>query len=288
MFKKILSDEWVAKIRKMPDFANYIIAALSFFAANAYATIISGEDGVLTLSATFSDATGVQLANPVLALIVFCLIDAVVSEIIFELINHIAAGIFIARFSARTNRADFKFRLRLCIIYANLITALIGICYFFTQTTGGEYTGTFILFGQKPNIEYGNDVYAILTSFVPFSLTTFFVWVFFDDFRIRFLSAKKQARAFSYVGRLYFGISLIFSFGQAISFAILTVNTLTVCETVAIWVEFGVTVLWTVGAYLYYRKLKKNEDIDNSDDQPPFIVVENETKKGNIYDDLGF
>ncbi len=286
MINFLLSDEWVAKMRKIPKFLWYVLMALSFFFSEMYAYLISGEAIAMTMEETIAEM-GITV-NYTGFSVLYILFYAIVTEVIFELFNHFASGVLIARFSARTNREDFRFRVRLCYFYANIVIGIFGIIYFFTQTENGVYTGTFNLFGSQANMYYANDVYTIMTSFVPFVLHALALVFFYDDFQKRFLPVKNVTRAFTYVARIYFGVSIAYEIVQVASNIIITQQDFTPVEYASYWVALATVVLCAVGAYLYYLlRLKKIKD-ENKDDNGPSITVIPKDDKKNIYDDFGF
>ena len=271
----LLSDRLVAKYRSLPESLWYLFAFLSIFFARAYEYIVSASSSVLYMNSALAEANLPLTVQPAIVISVSCILSALLAEVLFEIINHLASGILLARFSAKTNRSDLKFRLRLCYIYANILTGLIGVAYFFTQNGGGVYTGLFNMY------ESSNDVQLILNAIVPFSALTYFIYLFFADIRQRFLPKKNHARALLYVGRIYFGIALIVTLVQ--NFTFLTADQ-PVLYTVSDWLDFGIRVLWAVLAYLYYRRLKKQP----TDDDPDVTVVVEQSTHKNIYDDFGF
>lgn len=280
--KSLLSDSVIAKFRVLPEIIWFLISTVAVFFANAYYFITSSSDAIDMIMENVS-SLDVQLNINVFAFIaVSCVFLALFRALVFELINHIAAGVLLARFSAKTNRSDIKFRLRLCYIYSNLMIGLIGISYFFTQTTNGAYTGVFTL----NNIN--NDVELILSSIVPFSSLTFFLYVFYEDFRVRFLPKRNHPRALLFVGRLYFGIYSVLALIAALRAVIFYSGVLSVVAMVSYWLDFGIVAIWSVVAYLYYLKLKKNPSDDDDHDSNETVIVINETKQHNIYDDFGF
>ncbi len=280
--KSLLSDSLVAKFRVLPEIVWFLISAVAVFFANAYYYVTSSADAIGLIMENVS-AMEVELSINALAFIIIsCVFLAIFSALIFELINHIVSGVLLARFSAKTNRSDIKFRLRLCYIYSNLLIGLIGVSYFFTQTTNGAYTGVF-----SPD-NFNNDVELILSSIVPFSSLTFFLYVFYEDFRVRFLPQRNHPRALLFIGRLYFGIYLVITLIEALRAVVFYSGVLSVVAMVACWLDFGIVAIWAFLAYLYYQKLKKNP-YDNDDHGPKeTITIINEPKQRNIYDDFGF
>ncbi len=274
---KLLSDDLVAKYRSLPEFVWYIFVAISVFFANAYEYIFSAGVNLKEMTNALAEYNLPIAINSIAFIVITCVFSAIISTLIFELINHLVAGILLGRFGCKTNRNDLKFRLRICYIYSNLFIGLIGISYFFTQTQGGNYTGVF----NAMDYTLGNDVYTILSCLIPFSSLTFFIFVFFEDTRKRFLPKRNQARALTYFSRIYFGITLAINlFGSVFS-----INTdAAVIDIVANWLPLGVTALWTVGAYLYYLYIKKQPD--DTTEEPIQVIIEE--KKSNIYDDFGF
>ncbi|MBO4539091.1 MAG: hypothetical protein J5781_02360, partial [Clostridia bacterium] len=182
--KKLLSDELVAKYRSLPDAVWFFISAIAAFFANAYSLLVDSGETVSMLSENL-ESLNVGMTINVPAFVTFsCVLSALLYAAVFEIINHIAAGVFLARFSAKTNRSDIKFRLRLCYIYSNICIGLVGIVYFFTQVTDGAYTGAFSLYNEV------NNVKLILSAIVPFSSLTFFLFIFYEDLRVRFLPKR--------------------------------------------------------------------------------------------------
>ena len=278
--KKLLSDELVAKYRVLPNAVWFLISACAAFFANAYSTLIDTASSASAVAESLASLNMGVTLNYAAFISLSCVLSALLTAGIFEIINHIASGILLARFSAKTNRSDIKFRLRLCYIYANICIGIIGIVYFFTQVTDGAYTGAFSLFN------WDNDVELILSSIVPFSALTFFLFVFYEDFRIRFLPKRNHARALLYVGRIYFGLYFVVELIIALRAVIFYSADLTAIEIASSWVSVAVVALWAGAAYLYYNKLKKMPDDDDTD-QPITFIVEEPTKH-NIYDDFGF
>ena len=278
--KKLLSDELVAKYRALPNGVWFLISTVFVFFANAYSMLINSGEAVKMVSDNFAALDiGVTVNVPAFVAI-SCLFSALVQAAIFEIFNHIAAGIFLARFSAKTNRSDIKFRLRLCYIYSNICVGLIGIIYFFTQVTDGAYTGVFSLY----NIN--NDVETILSTIIPFSSLTFFLFIFYEDLRVRFLPKRNHTRALLFASRIYFGLYLVIDLILALRAVIFHYADLSAVDMASCWIAVGVDVLWIGAAFLYYNKLKKLPDDDNPD-QPITFIVEEPTKH-NIYDDFGF
>lgn len=278
--KNLLSDNLVAKYRSVPEFLWYIFAAVSAFFANAYDTIVSAGVEVKSFNEMLVEIELPLTVNAVAFIVLSCVLSAVFSTLIFEIINHIVSGVLLARFGAKTNRSDLKFRLRLCFIYANLLTGLIGVSYFFTQLTDGAYTGVFTLDSYLQN-----DVRTILNCFLPYSAMTFFAFLFFEDVRVRFLPKRNQLRALAFIGRIYFGISILYSLIQCL---VLLDNSRSVLTIVTDWVDLGVRVLWAGGAFLYYTYLKKKSSNDDGNDSSNVTVVIEQTPQKNIYDDFGF
>ncbi len=281
--KSLLSDSVIAKFRILPEAVWFLISVVAVFFAGAYNYITSSADAIAILMDNVASMDVELQINPIAFIAVSCVFTSFLQAAIFELINHLVAGVLLARFSAKTNRSDLKFRLRLCYIYSNLLIGLIGISYFFTQTTNGAYTGVFSL----DNVE--NDVELILSSIVPFSSLTFFLYVFYEDLRKSFLPQRNHPRALLFIGRLYFGIYLILTLIGALRAVIFHSNALSVIMMVSYWLDFGVVAIWSAIAYLYYLKLKKEpSDNNNGDDPQEPIIVITETKQHNIYDDFGF
>ena len=275
---RLLSDDLVAKYRNLPNFLWYIFGAVSVFFANAYSYITSAGSSAAQFESVLAQTGMTVSVNKVAFIVLTCVFSAAFSQLIFELINHIASGILLARFSAKTSRADLKFRLRICFIYANLLTGLIGIAYFFTQISDNAYTGVFDPYGY-----FRNDVEMFLSYVVSFSSITFFVFVFFEDTRKRFLPARKQTSCLTFVGRIYFGISLVVTAIGAFTFVF---NSLSVLQIVSDCIDFVVCALWAVAAYLYYLRLKNHADDDPNEDGQTVVIKEK--TEHNIYDDFGF
>ncbi len=279
--KNLLSDPIVAKYRSLPNFLWYIICAVSVFFGNAYSYLMNAGVGISQVNEALTE-TGLPIAvNPVVFIVLTCVFSSLFTVLIFELINHLVSGVLLVRFRAKTSRDDLKFRLRVCYIYSNLITGLIGIAYFFTQVNNGVYTGSFTLYSAIQN-----DVEMFLTYVVSFSSMTFFAFLFFEDTRVRFIANKNHARCFLYFARIYFGIALIVSLIRGLLFI---GDNLPVTEIISDWVDFGVCALWAGAATAYYFHLKKkqDDDKDSGDDNVVKIVIE-DTHEKNIYDDFGF
>ena len=278
--KNLLSDELVAKYRSVPDLVWYLFAALSVFFAKAYDIILSAGVNVKTVNDSLAGIDVPMSINPVVFIVLTCVFSAVFSTLVFEIINHIASGVLLVRFGAKTNRSDLKFRLRLCYVYSNLLTGLIGIAYFFTQVNNGNYTGVF-----TPYEYLTNDVQTIIECFLPYSSVTFFVFLFFEDTRARFIPKRKQLSAFTFIAGLYFGISVAVTL---IANLVIIRDARPLLYVVTDWVDLGVKVLWALGAFLYYRNLKKKLSNNDDDDRPGVTVIIEDAPKKNIYDDFGF
>ena len=274
--KSLLSDQLVAKYRSIPEFVWYIISTVAIFFANAYSYIVSSGSSLSIVNETFAEVDLPLTINPLVFISLSCVFSALFSELLFEIINHLTSGILLARFSAKTNRSDLKFRLRLCFIYANLLTGIVGIVYFFTQNPNGVYTGRF-----DPYTFY-NDVQPILDAIIPFSSLTYFIYLFLSDTFARFIPKKNHARALLYIGRIYFGVAIIVTLLRNLSY----INAeQAVVDIVSDWLSLAIRVIWAVLAYLYYRFLKKQPKDDEN--ETISVIIEDNARK-NIYDDFGF
>ena len=282
--KKIFSDEIVSKLRRIPSPVWVICVIFSFFFANAYAYLIEGEYIAIQLNTIYTEM-GISF-NIVTIGIVFSIIEAAiftaVSEIIISLIYNTVAG----RFRAEINRQDFKFRIRYLIIIINLIIGIFSIGYFFTQKINGIYTGKIELFGSIANIiEAENPYYTIQSSILPFIVTSFLAFIFYDDFRKRYVHGRNQTALFSMFLKIYIGIYvLIFVFDIFSNFLILEEVVYDVYTIIAYCLKGVAIIIVGILSYLYYKRLDKDTKTNINTN----VTNESNNSNTNIFDDFGF
>jgi len=253
------------KYKKTPAFVWILLFALSVLLANAidfYAQ--SGELALEIMKAYQTAGINVKQTGVMVTLI---LLSALLYVLIFEVLARWLVGVLVRRFRLKTNQQDLVVMVRLVVIFINLLQAVISLIYFLSQDA--------LLIVQ-----------ASLT--VPI-ISGLFMW-FYASVRKRIVPADAQAKLFSYVAKIYFGIYIVLNAFNFITNMFVYDIDLSAIEIASLSVSLGVTLIMAGVAYMYAQKLKKDEEIiiiDTSDDDPfGFKVVAEEKKEEKVFKDF--
>jgi hypothetical protein len=281
--KYLFSDGIVAKLRKIPAGVWVIFVILSFFFADAYGLLLSGEYYAATAKASYAQYD-VSVNETTLG-IFFALAEAALYALFFEIICNISYNLAVGRFRVALNRADFRFRLRYLLVIANTIIGILSIGYFFTQSINGVYTGKITLFGDVINmIAAENPYYEIQNAVMPFFVMSVAIGLFYEDFRVRFVPKRNQEKIFAYFAKFYIGIYLaLLVLDVVYNFLLLTNVQHDTVEVISYCVNLAVKVGIAVWAYVNDRRLAK---ISNEPDDE--IKTDDDHHDKNIYSDFGF
>lgn len=280
--KALFSDNVVSKIRRIPSSVWIVFLIISFFFANAYSYILEGEAMAKQLCTIYAEmGTNVNNVTIGVLIIIFAsALGAVIAEIAIALVYRFA----ISRHYVSINSQDFKFRIRYMLIISNLIIGVLSIGYFFTQTADNVYTGSISLFKDKVNLlEFKNPYFSIQNTVLPFIVYSIMLFVFYDDFKSRYVDPRNQANLFANTLKLFVGIYLLsFVFSLFNSFLLVDNQPQDVYTIIAYCLK-GVSIMAiSVVAYLYYKKLKRISD------EQIFTTENSSNQTDNIYDDFGF
>lgn len=282
--KKLYSDTVISKLRAVPAVLWVIFLLVSFFFANAYEFLLSAEYYAHSFAEIYKEM-GLTV-NTITVGILASVFEAAIYLAIFEILIAITYNLAAGRYRCQINRQDFKFRLRYFMIIVNLIIGVLSVGYFFTQRENGVINPHIVLFGDKINIlNATNPYYTIQSSVLPFAVAAIMALVFFDDFRTRYVPKRNQTALFSRFAMIFIGINvLLFVWSLFSNFLLIkTTKPTTVAEIIAYSLQAASYVAAAVGYYFYYRKIKKEPDIEFS--------INNDNDKGGsdkIYDDFGF
>lgn len=259
--KVIFSDKVIAILRKIPTAVWFLFLAVVCFFKDCSQLITAFKEVINVLNQALIEQ-GAEISVNATAVTVFsCIFEALLSAAIVELFMLVAYTVLARRFYCAINKKDFSFRLRIVFIMSYFILGIFNISGFFWQAG-----------------------YSLIDACTGYIIPALALGFYYEDFRKRFVPKRNHAKCFGFAATIYVGIYFVLKLGTAVRYTVTPGLNLTVLDTVAIWVDFGLVVVTAVLAYLNYRRLDKIAK--EPEDNDLFIPKENNDDK--IFKDLGF
>lgn len=254
--KKLLSDGFIAGLKKIPIPVWYLFFALSAMFSDLYSLVFQGKETLAALATMFTDMPEVNFSR---VLWIYYPLLAVIEVVIFELIVWAAYSILYRRSFITLSLNEFAFRTRFLMIIANVVSGLFALIYFalpeassiISNTVSPLTSGLLLIF----MLQYMVSVYVVPTL---------------------------RKKSFLYMARLYLGISLAFAvFFFINSFIYEEVPVLDIIGGALGVVSVLILVLV---AYLAYKKIPLDGGNNKDDDVFKVVFVEPEEKVFRDFD----
>jgi hypothetical protein len=253
------------KYKKIPNFVWILIFVVTIFLANAVESFEqTGALATEVIKAYEAAGMSVKQSGVVTTLVI---LSTLLYALLFELLARWLTGELVRRFSLKVDSRELVFMVRLVLSVANLIFALVSLLYF---------------------VNYDAQIIVKSSLTIPV-ISGLFIW-FYATVRERIVPSHLQARFFSFVAKVYFGINIVLSAFYFISNMFIYDIALTPIDIATLSIELGVSLIMAAVAYLYAIRLKKVEtiiEIKKVDNDPfKFEIIEEEKKEEKVFKDF--
>lgn len=245
---KILSDSFIAKLKKVPVWGWIIIYAASALFAELYSLIAMGTDSVAQMNQTFA-AAGLQ-ADAGRLLILLYPLSAVILAAIFEIVAYVAYTVFSRRSFTTISQKEFVFRARFLMAFANIVIGLVNLIYFISPL---------------------EKAMPIIQNIVPPILKGMILIYFMKYICENYVSPQLRKKSFSYIAMIYLGIILALNFIQFIG-ALISPADYTVIETVGSGLGVLSYLLLALTQYFVCKDINVDGDAPSGKDDNIFTV----------------
>jgi hypothetical protein len=186
-----------------------------------------------------------------------------IQVLIFELLARLSYNLLQRRFTVACDKNNYIVRLRMAYFYANIVLGIVGIIYFFVESTR-----------------------MIVPAVLDFAVPTLFIAVFYDDLRCKCVPKRNNFRVYDYMGKLYLLIHITVSAFMVMQYLLEGgLKDGTTLQTVSEFVDLGVKGLFFIPFFFCFAKLKIKSEGD--EDNPLFIRSEgDELRARKPFDDL--